>query len=192
MEKEYFILKRLEKKFIKKFLHKQKNYKNKKRLSAFFWILSSIGLGMMVFSFLTDLDKYIMLMLLGFVMFLGCVMGSYIGFSAYKKYGDPFSYRRGKCIRIGKEYIDYFYFHDIDTRSGYDARYRIWLKNIKDIRYNSEDHIISINGKGNQIMYYDYLKGKINEKVYIEGWYDIISTVENENELVEELSKLMK
>ena len=202
-EKYYVVNKRLKRKLLKKYIKNRTGYKKWAIISS---ILNIFALCILVFFIVLgyvglegkEMNLDIIVAALGMGVFFGCfpfVIANYIITKVKREYGFPYNTLERECFFISDDGIKFGY-HDIESEyvTNMDV-YEIPIRNINDVKYDSEYNILTIIGVAKLTSYDDFQSKKINyeasqQRFYSDSPYEIMLPFDESEEIVK-LLKLM-
>ena len=181
----------IKKVYLKKWVESKSDYKKKMKLAMLFRVVAFVIL--LICIVLPGL-----LLMGNDAIFKGLFAGTIVGLilalipffiggsikrKAFYEFSFPFGNIEKECIKIFEDGIEYLY--------------RIALENINAVNYDKEYHIVIIIGEAELLAYDDYVGKRLNHqksqrKFYSNSPYQIIMSFEEEQEIVQLVSKMAK
>ena len=195
----------VKKKNINKWVESQSDYKKKKKLAMAFRVVAFVVLLICILLpvlLLMGNDAIYKGLLAGIIV--GLIFASipfFIGDSikrkAFNEFSFPFGDIENECLKVYEDGIEYLYHNaSSDFYESMDI-YRIPLENINAVNYDKEFHIVTIIGEAELLAYDDYAEKRLNyqksqRKFYRNSPYQIIMSFDEEQEIVQLVSKMAK
>lgn len=190
---------------LKKWVESKSDYKKKRKLAKIFRIIAFV-----VFFICTLLP--VMLLLGNDAIYKGLIAGIIVGLifalipffiggsikrKAFSEFSFPFGNIEKECLKVYEDGIEYLYHNASSSFSESMDIYRIALENINAVNYDQEYHIVTIIGEAELLAYDDYAGKRLNHqksqrKFYSNSPYQIIMSFEEEQEIVQLVSKMAK
>ena len=195
----------LKKIYLEKWVESKSDYKKKSGLAVVFRVVALVVWVMCII--------IPALLLMGNdALFTGIIAGAIVGMifslipffiggsikrKAFREYSFPFGNIEKECIRIFEDGIEYLYHNASSRYSGSMDVYRVALENLNAVNYDKEFHIITIIGESELLAYDDYAGKRLNyqnsqRKFYSNSPYQIILSFDEEQQIVQLLSKIAK
>ena len=195
----------IKKVYLKKWVESKSDYKKKMKLAMSFRVVAFVILlicivlpGLLLMGNEAIFKGLFAGTIVGLILALiPFFIGGSIKRKAFNEFSFPFGNIEKECIKIFEDGIEYLYHNTSSDFSESMDIYRIALENINAVNYDKEYHIVTIIGEAELLAYDEYAGKRLNHqksqrKFYSNSPYQIIMSFEEEQEIVQLVSKMAK